>query len=184
MTRLKALSPDKALGKTKDMYNKVHATLGTIPKMVQTMANSPALLEAYLNFSGALAGGVLNSKTATLIAMTVAESNSCNYCLAVHNYVGENVLKIDAYTLEVARNGDSNDPRIEAILKFAKALVVQRGLIDDAEVNNLKEAGVSEAEIAEIVGNVALNVFTNYFNNTAKTEIDFPVVQPIQSLRA
>ncbi len=181
MTRLKVLSPDKALGKTKDMYNRVHSKLGTVPNMVQTMGNSPALLEGYLNFSTALGGGTLNSETAVLIALTVAESNSCNYCLAVHTYIGENVLKIDAYTLEAARSGNSNDPRTNAILKFAKTLIKKRGLVDDADVNSLKAAGATEAEVAEIIGNVALNIFTNYFNNTAKTEIDFPIVKVLQS---
>jgi len=49
-------------------------------------------------------------------------------------------------------------------------------LVSDADVNSAKAAGLSEGEIAEIVGHVALNVLTNYFNNTANTVIDFPVV--------
>ena len=36
----------------------------------------------------------------------------------------------------------------------------------------------SDAEIAETIGHVALNVLTNYFNNVAHTEIDFPLVEP------
>ena len=31
-----------------------------------------------------------------------------------------------------------------------------------------------DAEIAEVVAHVGLNIFTNYFNNTAETDIDFP----------
>ena len=38
------------------------------------------------------------------------------------------------------------------------------------------ESGYSSAEIVEIVANVALNIFTNYFNHVAETEIDFPHV--------
>jgi alkylhydroperoxidase family enzyme len=48
----------------------------------------------------------------------------------------------------------------------------------------VKAAGYTDGEIGEIVGHVALNVLTNYFNNTAKTEIDFPVVNGYNSIEA
>jgi hypothetical protein len=31
--------------------------------------------------------------------------------------------------------------------------------------------------VGEIIGHVGLNILTNYFNNTANTQIDFPVVE-------
>lgn len=47
----------------------------------------------------------------------------------------------------------------------------------EAKLAAAREAGVSDAELLEVVANVALNVFTNYFNIVAGTEIDFPLVQ-------
>jgi len=35
--------------------------------------------------------------------------------------------------------------------------------------------GLSDADIVETVGNVVVNIFTNYLNNVAETDIDFPV---------
>lgn len=176
MTRLKALNPDEASGKTKELFNAIQSKFGVVPNMMRTMGNSPAFLEGYLNLSAALSGGKLNAKTGKLISMAVAQSNSCNYCLSVHTYIGVNLLKIDAETLEEARNGNSTDDKTDAILKFAKTLVSKKGLVNDADVNTVKAAGVTDGEAGEIVGHVALNILTNYFNNTAKTEIDFPVV--------
>ena len=46
--------------------------------------------------------------------------------------------------------------------------------LSDADEAALREHGFSEGEIAEIIANVALNVFTNYFNVAADVEIDFP----------
>ncbi len=40
-----------------------------------------------------------------------------------------------------------------------------------------RAAGLTDAEITEVIANVALNVFTNYFNLVAKTELDFPQVK-------
>ena len=175
MTRLNAVSPEQATGKTKELFNAIESKLGMVPNMMKTMGNSPALLEGYLNFSGALAGGTLGAKTGELIAIAVAESNSCDYCLSSHNYIGAKLLKLDENTLNAAREAYSADPKTAAILQFAKALLTKKGLVSDEEIKTAKDAGLSEGQIAEIVGHVALNILTNYFNHTANTEIDFPV---------
>ncbi len=176
MTRLQALNPETATGKTKDLFNVVKGKLGSIPNMMRTMGNSPALLEGYLNLSGALGGGTLGAKTGELIALTVAERNACDYCLSAHTYIGIHLVKADAGTLGLARQADATDPKTDAVLKFARVLVEKRGLVNDADVLAVRAAGITEGEVGEIVGHVALNILTNYFNNTAQTEIDFPVV--------
>src|SRR5437764_14216937 len=57
---------------------------GLIPNMMKAMAQSPAALEGYLRFSGALAGGSLDPKLREQIALTVAQVNGCMYSLASH----------------------------------------------------------------------------------------------------
>ena len=177
MTRLKAISLDEATGKTKELFTAINNKFGVVPNMMRTMGNSDALLEGYLNFSGALDNGALSAKTNKLIALAVAESNQCNYCLSVHTYLGVNLLKIDEATLDAARGGKANDAKTEAVLTFAKTLVSKKGLVNDADVKAVKAAGITEGEVGEIIGQVALNTLTNYLNNTAKTEIDFPLVE-------
>jgi len=140
------------------------------------MGNSPALLEGYLGLSTTLGKGKLGNRTGELIALAVAQSNSCDYCLSAHTFIGTQLMKVDAGILSSARSGHAADAKTAAILKFAKALISKGGLVNDQDVNLAKEAGVTDEELAEIVGHVALNVLTNYFNNTANTEIDFPVV--------
>ena len=68
------------------------------------------------------------------------------------------------------------DAKRQAGLQFAQALVVQRGEVSDASVEKLKKIGYTDGDIAEIVANVAINIFTNYFNHVAQTEVDFPRV--------
>ena len=177
MTRLKPVSPESATGKTKDLYGVIKGKLGVIPNMMQTMGNSDAFLEGYLNLGGALGSGKLGAKIGELIALTVAEANGCNYCLSAHTYLSANLVKIDRETIEAARNAESTDAKTEAILKFARNLVDKKGQVDDADVATLKQAAVTEGEIGEIIGHVALNILTNYFNIVAKTEIDFPLVE-------
>jgi len=65
-------------------------------------------------------------------------------------------------------------PDRRGALHFAQQLVQNQGHVSDEEVAKVRQAGYGDAEIAEIVGHVALNVFTNYFNTVAQTEVDFP----------
>ncbi|OOV19932.1 carboxymuconolactone decarboxylase family protein [Flavobacterium sp. LM4] len=180
MTRLTALNPEEVTGKTKDLFNAVQAKLGGVPNMMRTMGNSPAVLEGYLNLSGALSHGKLSAKTGELIALAVSESNSCDYCLAAHTFIGEKLVKADPAVLKAARSGNSTDSKTEAILQLAKTLISKNGLVNDEDVNKAKNAGVADAEIVETIAHVALNVLTNYFNNVANTEIDFPTVSNLE----
>jgi len=177
MTRLKPVSPELATGKTKELYGVIKGRLGVVPNMMQTMGNSPAFLQGYLNLGDALGGGTLGAKIGELIALTVAEANACNYCLSAHSYISANLLKIDPGTIEAAMSAESADSKTAAILKFARTLVDKKGQVTDSDLAALREETLTEGEIGEIIGYVALNILTNYFNTVAKTEIDFPVVK-------
>jgi hypothetical protein len=72
------------------------------------------------------------------------------------------------------RRGELRRGPQTALLRFARTVVTKQGIVDDADVEAVKAAGYGDAEIAEAVAHVALNVFTNYFNNVAGTAIDFP----------
>jgi len=77
-----------------------------------------------------------------------------------------------------ARKAAANDRKAEAMLRFTQAVVLQRGRIRDTELRAVRSAGISEAELIEVMANIALNVFTNYLNIVSKTEVDFPLLHP------
>jgi uncharacterized peroxidase-related enzyme len=176
MSRLKAISPEEATGKTKELFTAIQSKLGMVPNMMRVMGNSPALLEGYLNLSGSLTHGILGAKTGELLALAVSEKNACDYCLSAHSFIGEKLVHIDANALHNARHANAADAKTDAALKFAIILVNKHGLVNDEDVNTAKAAGLTDGEIGEIIGHVALNIMTNYFNNTANTVNDFPVV--------
>jgi alkylhydroperoxidase family enzyme len=59
--------------------------------------------------------------------------------------------------------------------------MAKRGLVDDADIAAVREAGHGDAEIAEVVAHVGLNTFTNYFNHVAGTTLDFPKVPALSA---
>jgi len=176
MARLTALNPEATTGKAKELFDAIQGKLGMVPNMMRTMGNSPAVLEGYLGLSGALGNGTLGAKTGEILASAIAEENSCEYCAAAHDFIGQKMVKIPSAELVSARNGQSEDPKAQAAINFAKALLSKRGQVSNQDVQAVKSAGYSEGEVAEIVGHVALNTLTNYFNNTAQTSVDFPAL--------
>lgn len=153
----------------------VKSELGAVPNIFATMAQSPAAVDAYLAFSGALAAGVLGTVTREQIALAVAGESKCNYCASAHTALAKNLgLSASEATLNLA--GASNDVRTAAILDFAREIVATRGRVDADVLTGLRATGVTDEEIVEIIATVCLNLFTNYFNHIANTEIDFPFV--------
>ncbi len=178
MQRLQAIDPETATGSAKQLLDGVQKKLGFTPNIMRTMANSPAVLQGYLNFSNALGKGSLSPKLREQIALVVAQDNQCEYCLAAHSAIGRTV-GLSEEAIRDSRRGESPDGKEAAILEFASTLVVNRGWVTDEEIAKLHKAGVTEGEIAEIIANVSLTLFTNYLNHVAQTEIDFPEVEEL-----
>jgi uncharacterized peroxidase-related enzyme len=176
MSHLPLVDPADAGAPASDLFNQVQRRLGAIPNMTRAMANSPALLKGYLELSGALRRGVLGAATGERIALTVAQANACSYCLSAHSYLAEHVAHIDSEEIDAARKASAQNPRTAAILAFALAVNDNRGSVSDDDLAAARAAGLTDAEIAETIGHVALNVLTNYFNKAVDVDIDFPVV--------
>ena len=158
------------------LLHAVKKQLGVVPNLFRVVGNSPAALEGYLGLNGALGKGELEAATRERIALAVAEVNGCDYCLSAHTLLGKNLAKLSEAEIAANREGMSSDSKADAAVRFAVKLVKARGHVSDIDVQAVKKAGYNDAQVIEIVLHVALNTLTNYVNEVAKTEIDFPVV--------
>lgn len=176
MSRIAIPTKDDAPAASRPLLGAVEKQLGSVPNLFRLVALSPAALEGYLGLNGALSKA-LDAKTRERIALAVAETNGCDYCLSAHTYLGLNLAKLTAEDVALARKGGSADAKAAAAVAFAKKAAETRGKVSDADLAAVRAAGYSDAEIIEIVGHVALNFLTNLVNNVARTDIDFPAVR-------
>lgn len=149
--------------------------LGHVPNMLATMAQSPAVLNAYLAFSRGLTQGRLSARQREQIALAVAGLNGCAYCAAAHTAFARAAGLSEREAAESLR-GRSSDSRTQALLKLATEIVQTRGRVPANNIGALRSQGITDEDTIEVLGHVALNVFSNYFNNFAGTQIDFPAV--------
>ena len=167
---------DAAPAASRPLLEAVKKQLGVVPNLFRLVSNSPAALEGYLGLMGALNKGKLPAPTRERIALAVAELNGCSYCLSAHSYLGKTLAKLDDAEIAANRSGASNDPKADAAVRFAVTVARQRGHVNEDDLRAVKAAGYDDGQVIEIVLHVALNTWTNYINEVAKTDIDFPVV--------
>ncbi|CAN5600474.1 carboxymuconolactone decarboxylase family protein [soil metagenome] len=175
MSRVAVPTREAAPAAAQPFLDGVEKQLGVVPNLFRLAALSPAVLQGMLGLSGALAR-TLDVKTRERIALVVAQVNGCDYCLSAHTYLGLNLAKLDAGEIALNRKGDSTDPRAAAVVAFAAKVAQSRGKVADSDLADVRLAGITDAQVVEIVALVAENFLTNLLNNVARTPIDFPVV--------
>jgi uncharacterized peroxidase-related enzyme len=182
MSTITALSAAEAPAAAQPVLAQVNRLMGRVPNMYGVMAHSPAVLEAYVQFSHALRKGSLGAAMGEKIALAAAEYNGCSYCLSAHSFLGGKAGLSDTDIL-AARTFASDNAKDHAGMQFTRKLLAAPQELSTTDVQVLRDAGYTDGETLEIIGNVVRNIFTNYLNVAAGTEIDWPVVvAPLNTL--
>lgn len=176
MSRISMVTNENVTGEKKEILDQIHKAFGVTPNMFKTIGNSTAALKMMWEGFGALGNGKLGAKLGEQIAVAVADTNRCEYCLAAHTALGK-MAGLSAETMAQAQAGKSSDPKTQAALTFAIKVVKERAHVSEVDVESLRKVGFSNDEIAEILAHVALNIFTNYTNVAFNVPVDFPKVQ-------
>jgi len=171
--RIPPVDPDHATGAIRRLFAEIRTKFALVPNLFRVIANAPAALEGLMGLSAELAGGALDEKTSEKLALAIAESNLCAYCLSGHTAMAAKI-GLSRVEIDDAIRASAADVRTDAILKLARSIVVQRGELSDADLAHARSVGLSDGEIVETVANVALNIFENYMSHIARVPIDFP----------
>ena len=166
MSRIPLLDPATASAASKPILEGIARKRGYVPTPVQVMAHSPATLEGYVALASALARGTLDERNRERIAIAIAAANDCQPCLTAHTKIGKSAGLTDGETTS-ARLFSSSEPQAAAILALTKAIYGSNGHITDAQLSDARGAGVSDAAVVEIAGQIALNLLTNLANSIA-----------------
>ncbi|MFS0700425.1 carboxymuconolactone decarboxylase family protein [Cellulomonas sp. 179-A 4D5 NHS] len=175
MSHVPLVARESATGAVRAQLDEIHDAFGTVPTMFRAVAQSPAALTSLWGSFGALSGGTLGAAVGEQIAVAVANRNACEYCLAAHTALGRKA-GVSREALAAAQDGDSDDPRTAALLRFALTVVEQRGQVTAEDVQAVRDQGWGDEHVVEVLAHVALNLFTNYVNIALAVPVDFPVV--------
>lgn len=176
MSRITTVTNDIASAEQQALFDAIQGQLGFVPNFLRVFANSPAALKAFLGLFGIASSGSLDARTRERIALTVAQQNGCSYCVSAHTALGSNA-GLSGADIAASRAGNSDDVKAAAALKFARAILEQKGEVSAAAIIEVRNAGYADSDIVEIITHVGLNFLTNIINNASHAEIDFPKVE-------
>lgn len=181
MSRTALPAPDQVPALSKPALDAFTRNIGFTPNMMATFALSPIAFNAWAALFGSLSK-VLDVKTRDSIGLAVSEVNGCNYCLTVHSFTAGHMAKLPPDEIILARQGHAAEPKRDAAVQFARKVIMTRGHVTAADLDAVREAGHSDANVMEIVALVAMYFLTNLFNNVFDPEKDFPAVAPAGSI--
>jgi uncharacterized peroxidase-related enzyme len=152
-------------------------TPGEATNFHRILAHSPGTLRAFLFAQRALARGQLSPRQREQIALAVAEINGSSYGLSAHYDAGKK-LGLTHKDMQMARQATASEAQAATMLGFTQKVVLQRGEVSDEDFLRMRHAGFKDPQIIEIVASIVLCLFANYCNSIARTEVDFPLLQP------
>lgn len=175
MPRLNYVEPEEADAFTRQLFDQV----GMVPNLYCMMANSSTVLDGFLKLIKYLEAARLDKKTREMVYLLTSQINGCDYCLASRTSTSmEHDVMSKEETLQ-ARKAQSPDPRVNAMLGFAKEVVEKRGHVSDATMEKLRAQGFSDEEIVEALATIALATLTNYVALVGDVELDYPEAPPL-----
>jgi uncharacterized peroxidase-related enzyme len=158
------------------LLDQTRRQLGRLPNLYAALANGPAALAGYLALRDHLDRGDLSARIREQLALLAAQDNGCTYCVSAHTLRGRKLGLTEEELLRTREAADDTDPHADAVLRLAREVMRTGGRVEDTALADARQAGVTDAELAEIVAHVALNTLSNYFNHLAQPDLDFPEV--------
>ncbi|CAI8819215.1 Alkylhydroperoxidase AhpD family core domain-containing protein [Pseudomonas sp. IT-P44] len=170
MSRINTLSLEHATDTTRPLLEGVQKKIGFLPNVFKTLAHAPAVLSSYLQQSATLGKTSLSATEKEAIFLATSQVNGCDYCLAAHTlFAGK--AGLSAQDILSARSGQLN-----AFATLARQITESRGHLGSEQIAAARAAGINDSKIVEVIAHVASQTLTNYLNNVALTEIDFPAI--------
>lgn len=183
MPRFETIDRTHAQGQAKELLDGVHGKVGMVPNLYAALANAPSVLGGMLALKGNLDEGSLSAQVKEQIALRVGERNGCDYCVAAHTAIGKGTGLSSDQTIE-AREGRAEDAQNQAVFALVDAVLEREGFVTDEQVAEARAAGLDDQQVIEVLGQVILNYFTNYFNHLNETVVDFPAAPQLATTDA
>lgn len=147
-------------------------TFGFLPNLIAMLGEAPSAAAGYLALSFQFEASSFSPAERQVVLLAASVENECDYCTATHGALAAG-SGLDATSVAALRAGEPlADPRLEALARFTRALVAERGRVAGEELERFLAAGFDRAQALEAIVGVALKTLSNYANHLADTPLD------------
>lgn len=147
---------------------------GMLPNLHAVMAEAPTLLEGYQILHELFQKTSFSKEELTVVWQTINSEHECHYCVPAHSAIAAS-MKVDSSINDAAVNHETlTDKKLETLRLTTLAMVRQRGILEDSQIEKFYAAGYGNQQLLEIVLGLSQKVMSNYTNHLADTPIDEP----------
>lgn len=172
MTNFKIHNADTAPHLAQPVLKHIESSLGYIPNLMGTIANSGIAMQAMANLNEAVSKTGFDATEQEVIQIAASVVNESGYCVAGHTVFSERA-NLPADVIEAARNGGPiADGKLEALRRFTETLMRRRGHVTAGDIDGFIYAGYSKEQFIELVVVVATKVVTNFVSVAARIPLD------------
>ena len=173
-TTLPLKSINDAEPKAKDLLEAAQKKMGFVPNMYNAMANSPGLLNTYIQgYDAFREQSGFSSMEQEVVFLAISQANGCEYCMAAHSFLAEAASGVPSDVTAAIRDGKQvPEMQLNALSIFSRLMVTKRGLPSQSDVEAFLSAGYKEKDILEIIHAIAVKTISNYTNHIFHTEVD------------
>lgn len=174
MQYLAPIDADQAQLPAKDVMEGAQKKMGMVPNMYRTMANLPGLLGAYARgYDLFREQGGFNPVEQEVVLITISRENGCDYCVAAHSFIADNLSKVPEAVTDALRSGETPpDDKLAALTRFTRVMFETRGWPEEEDAKAFFDAGYEEKHILGIILAMSVKTISNYSNHLFGTPLD------------
>jgi AhpD family alkylhydroperoxidase len=162
-------TPDTAPAGSQAQLAATTKAWGFTPNLHAILAESPAALIGYDTLFGLVGQSTLTPVEQQVAFQAVNVFHGCSYCTMGHTYLSRAAGMDEPTVQDLRADRAPADPRLAALWRFTRAVVVDRGDVGDAAVAAFIAAGFTRANVLEVVTIVATKTISNYVNHLTHT---------------
>ena len=161
MTFIETVPVDAATGLVAEQYEADRTARGNVPNYTQAFSHRPDVYAAWQQLSDTVRGN-MDLRRYELVTVAAARRLRSSYCMLAHgSLVLQNELlgPDELRSVVIDHRGAGLDPADVAIMDLAEKVIDDATSVTQADVDGLREHGLSEAEILDVVLAAALRSF-------------------------
>lgn len=164
------------------IFDNLKKAVGFVPNLYATIAYSDTALGNYLQFQNAKTS--LSNKEKEIVNLVVSQVNECRYCQSAHTAISKMNGFTDEQILELRKGYFSTNEKFDALVKTTKAITINKGKIDNTTLETFFNVGYTKGTLVDVILNIGDKVIMNYLHNLTQIDIDFPVVEKLETVTA
>lgn len=162
------------------IFDQLEKAVGFVPNLYATYAHSENALANYLNLSNAKTS--LSNKEKEVVNLIVSEVNDCQYCKAAHTAIAKMNGFSEAQILELRSGNAAFNPKLDALVKLAQNITINRGAADADLVDRFFAAGYTKENLVDTIVLIGDKTISNYLHRTTLVPVDFPAAPELATV--